>query len=198
MEQAFTKIYENNHWGQEHKNGPGSTFEATYIIRHTLAEIISKYKIKSIVDAGCGLYSWIDDLIKNDMEYIGLDIVKNQIDDNNRLPVGGKNLKFINCDVSTNYPLEANFKDLIFCKHLTQHLTETTTRKLLDNFRKSGCKYLLISNYDIDFNCESVEWSSKGCPRLDEGACRPQNLLMHPYNLSNVLESYPEYVLVKL
>lgn len=198
MEQAFTKIYDGSHWGSEHKNGPGSTFDATYIIRQTLHQIINKYQIKSIVDAPCGLYSWIDSIISSQTEYIGLDIVKKQIDDNLRLPVGGKNLKFIQCDLANSYPEEAKNKDLIFCKHFTQHLTEMTTKKVLNNFKKSGCKYLLISNYNIDYNNEDIQWKSEGCPRLDEGACRPQNLLMHPYNLSNVLENYPEYVLVKL
>lgn len=198
METAFTKIYENSYWSQDHPNGPGSTFQNTDLIRHILSDIIKKYKIKSIVDAGCGLYSWIDGLITHDMEYVGIDIVLKQIQDNQKLPVGGKNLKFIHGDITNNYSNEAKNKDLIFCKHLTQHLTEANTKKILNNFKNSGCKYLLISNYDIDYNNEHVEWSNDNCPRLDQGACRPQNLLMHPYNLSPVIENFAEYTLILL
>ena len=209
MEDVFTDIYNQSAWGTAHRNGPGSTMALTHSIRMILKGIINKYEIKSIVDAGCGLYSWIDPVITPDLEYIGIDIVKKQIEDNILAQMQSvfseqtgvhtrKNLHFQYADLMQELPETARNKDLIICKHLTQHLTAESTIKLLANFKASGCKYLLITNYDIGYNSEDCKWTSPQCPALDAGACRPQNLILFPYSLSGLIEQYPKYCLFKL
>ncbi len=199
MEAVFTDIYNQNGWGKDHRNGPGSTMAMTHAIRKILKGVIHKYEIKSIVDAGCGVYSWIDSVISSDIEYIGIDIVKKQIEENiiSQLK-SGKNLRFQYGDLTQEWPMNAKGKDLIICKHLTQHLTSESTKKVLANFKASGCKYLLITDYDITHNSEDCQWKSLQCPALDAGACRPQNLVLFPYGLTGRIEQYPKYSLFKL
>jgi hypothetical protein len=209
MEDIFTDIYNQSSWGTDHRNGPGSTMAMTHSIRMILKGIISKYQIKSIVDAGCGSYSWIDPVITPDIEYIGIDIVKKQIEDNivahlksvrsdSTQVQPNKNLRFQYGNLIDQFPQIARNKDLIVCKHLTQHLTSDSTLKILANFKTSGCKYLLITNYDVGYNSEDCQWKSLQCPALDAGACRQQNLVLFPYSLPGLIEQYPKYSLFKL
>ena len=199
MEEVFTNIYNQRAWGQDHRNGPGSTMAMTQSIRQILKGVIHKYQIKSIVDAGCGLYSWIDPIINRDMEYIGIDIVKKQIEDNVISQLKSeKNLSFQYGDLLQELPENARGKDLIFCKHLTQHLTAESTQKVLANFKASGCQYLLITDYEITPNSENCQWKSPECSALDAGACRCQNLVLPPYGLTGRIEQYPKYSLFKL
>jgi len=57
---------------KETRCGWGSTLEATKPIRAALPGLLEKYKIKSILDIGCGDLNWIHDLI-NDIHYTGID-----------------------------------------------------------------------------------------------------------------------------
>ena len=195
MERAFYSIFKNNFWSSLHVNGPGSTELASEDARHVLTKVIEKYNIRSIVDAPCGLYSWIG-LISIPIEYIGIDIVKEQIDQNT---VKHKDKLFLHGNLAEEYPLQAKNKDLIFCRHLTQHLSSETTLKVLNHFKESGCEYLLITNYkNITKNSEVCEWKSHNCPELDKGAHRPQNLLLPPYSFGSLIEEFNEFALFKL
>jgi hypothetical protein len=56
MRRSFERIYSNQAWGQEAGgSGPGSTLAATAELRATLPEIMNKYSIKTVLDAGCGM-----------------------------------------------------------------------------------------------------------------------------------------------
>src|SRR5690348_784070 len=140
MENAFTQIYQSSSWSQDHKNGPGSTLKSTSNVRQILSSIIEKYKIKSIVDAPCGLYSWIDHIIDSRISYVGMDIVKAQIEENLKHSASKKKkLTFVHADLTQSYPDVAKNRHLIFCRHLTQHLTQESTLKVLNHFKQSGC-----------------------------------------------------------
>jgi hypothetical protein len=195
MEDAFDSIFKKKYWSSVHANGPGSTEYASKDARHILTEVIEKYNIRSLVDAPCGLYSWIG-LTNTAVDYIGIDIVKEQIDQNS---LNHKDKLFLHKNLAEGYPAEATNKDLIFCRHLTQHLSSETTLKVLNHFKESGCKYLLITNYkNINKNSEVCEWKSSNCPELDKGAYRPQNLLLPPYSFGSLIEEFQEFALFQL
>ena len=86
-ENIFKKIYSKNYWGSDQTvSGPGSNLINTTNICIDLPKIISKYKIKKIIDAHSGVFNWmklvVDKLV---IEYLGCDIVKELIDVNKKL-----------------------------------------------------------------------------------------------------------------
>ena len=87
QENIFKKIYSKNYWGSDQTvSGPGSNLINTTNICIDLPKIISKYKIKKIIDAHSGVFNWmklvVDKLV---IEYLGCDIVKELIDVNKKL-----------------------------------------------------------------------------------------------------------------
>jgi hypothetical protein len=56
MRRSFERIYSNQAWGREAGgSGPGSTLEATTAVRAMLPQLMNKYNIKTVLDAGCGM-----------------------------------------------------------------------------------------------------------------------------------------------
>jgi len=59
----FTAIYKRNLWNNEESpSGGGSTVRRTIKIRHLLPGLLRLYNIKSICDAGCGDFNWMQHL----------------------------------------------------------------------------------------------------------------------------------------
>jgi hypothetical protein len=182
LDKAFTQIYHENLWGDPNsRSGIGSSFEQTIVIRRKIPEIISKYNIKSIIDAPCGDLFWIKALLpqfqKEGIKYTGLDIVP-EIIEKNKLDFSEPTFNFGNVDL-TKGPIPR--ADLIITRDCFLHLSFENIVKILIRYKESGSKYLLVSlytkatrkNYDVhDFPVEA----------------RPINLLKYPFNFSPPLE----------
>lgn len=153
-ENVFTDIYagKTNLWGQEEsKSGGGSTMQATEILRNQLPLIIEKYAITSMFDAPCGDYNWMKAVDKK-CSYMGGDIVPEMIANNQKL-YGSSHVQFKVVDITKDILPKV---DLIFCRECLQHLSYDSVKKALENFKKSGSTYLLVTsfsktwrNYDI-------------------------------------------------
>jgi hypothetical protein len=83
-EERFTKIYKWNFWrAAESVSGPGSSLNDTETLRKQLPVIFRQFDIKSVVDAPCGDFRWMQLVVKdNDITYTGGDIVKPMIEKN--------------------------------------------------------------------------------------------------------------------
>ena len=80
-EEAFTKIYLDNSWqSRETKSGVGSEIAETKNVVNKLPELINRFDIKTIFDAGCGDWNWFKE-IEIDVNYLGGDIVIPLVDD---------------------------------------------------------------------------------------------------------------------
>jgi len=92
----FFLIYKSNHWNKYKKinednwlvSGPGS-IPGSYQTRNVINNLdifIKKNNIKSILDMPCGDFSWMEALVKKniDINYKGYDIVKDIIAHNNK------------------------------------------------------------------------------------------------------------------
>lgn len=77
-EDRFTRIYERNYWkGSDSTSGTGSSIEYTANLRSQLPRLFARFSIKSIVDAPCGDFNWMRDVVSNtSVDYTGGDIVK--------------------------------------------------------------------------------------------------------------------------
>lgn len=143
-EDVFEKIYDSNFWkGNESKSGPGSQIKSTESVRKNLPKLIEKYDIKSILDSPCGDYNWMKTVDKKGAKYIGGDIVPKIIKENNK-KYKNENTSFEVVDITSS---DIPKVDLIICRDCLQHLSQENVKKALKNFKDSGSKYLLVTNY---------------------------------------------------
>lgn len=174
FEKKLTKVYKNNYWGDDSsKSGPGSNLINTEEIRKKIPDLLRRYNIKSIIDAPCGDFYWMKE-ISSELDifldrYLGVDIVEDLIANNNLNYANEKRI-FIKADLTTEILPEY---DCIFCRDLMLHLSYKNIYKVIENFKKSGAKYLIISTY-------TKSRTNKNAPSFLEGG-RALNMQMHPF-----------------
>lgn len=175
---VFKEIYHTNLWNSdESKSGEGSTLEATVTIRKHIPLIIEKYGIKTMLDSPCGDFNWMKE-VPLSCNYLGGDIVNDIVEVNQRLYAGPK-VNFQRIDLSKDALPKV---DLIFCKDCLQHLSDATVKLVLNNFKKSGSKYLLVTSYPKTWRNYDIY----------DGDYRPLNLMIAPYNFRNPLMNVHE------
>ncbi len=179
---AFETIYEEKRWGNDNISGGGSTIEFTQNTREIIYKVINDFKCNSMLDAACGDFKWMP-------------LMLHQLD---------ANFKYIGCDISItliqqhklSHPLYdfyhldfVNDKlpicELIFCRDALQHLPINDIKKALENFSKSGAKYLLTTTH-----IRYPKWKNKRDIRV--GQCRDRNLLLEPFNLEDPIVIFNE------
>ena len=142
-EDKFTWVYKNNYWVGESPSGSGSSLDYTKNLRKELPEIIRNFNIKSIFDAPCGDFNWMNVLLPSlDVDYIGADIVQDLVDVHNT-NYKNDSTKFIKLNLITNSFPDA---DLMICRDCFIHLSFQDIQSVLTNFKNSKIPYLLISN----------------------------------------------------
>jgi hypothetical protein len=152
----FTEIYETNKWGDNNNpnykgsSGLGSSIfynKKTYI--PFIHKFLKKYKIKSVVDLGCGDFR-IGLLLygKKNIDYTGYDAYKGIIKYNNKKFKKYKNFSFIHSDFTSVIERKhINNADLCIIKDVLQHLPNDTIIKFMDYITKSNkFKYILLIN----------------------------------------------------
>jgi hypothetical protein len=187
----FTNIYNQNSWNnKESVSGPGSTLHRTGNLRKKFPEFLKKYDIKTLLDAPCGDFNWMKEIINNlSIKYIGIDIVSELININKSKFVNSS-ISFINADL-IHYELPK--VDLIFCRDCFIHLSKEDILKALKNFKSSGSKYLLMTHYR----------DNRLFIDIKAGDHRPLNFTLEPFNLPTPLEilddneNYPQGLLDK-
>lgn len=177
-ETAFTNIYKNKVWGtNEHgdgSSGGGSTLQQTTIYRNFLQNFLKAYDIKSVVDAGCGDWTFSRSMNWSGIDYIGVDVVKSVIDKNISF-FEKPSVHFIHEDLLT---AELPSADLLICKDVLQHLPNEAILKLISQFKKY--KYCLITN-DVDADIQS-----NNNFEIKIGQWRPIDLTCAPFFVDGV------------
>jgi len=144
-EDAFTKIYDEENWkskdGEGGLDGQGSRLDYTKKFREELPKFLSKWKIKSILDASCGEFIWMRHVDLKGIKYIGGDIVREKID---VLKEDFPDKEWHHLDIITD-PLPK--ADLWFCRDTLFHFPEKYVRLALENFLASDIKYILTSTH---------------------------------------------------
>jgi SAM-dependent methyltransferase len=175
----FTDIHRTGFWNStESKSGPGSSRVQTELIRKTLPEVIQRLGVTSVLDAGCGDFGWMKDVLAPEVSYFGLDLVRPLVEQNEKL-YGGQNRKFLVADVSKD-PLPR--ADLVICRDCLVHLTDRQIRAAVRNFRSSGARFLMATHFpELPVNHDIVP-----------GEWRPVNLSIEPHGLGQPLEQHLE------
>jgi len=175
----FSEIYRNNLWNnEESRSGGGSTVSRTSEIRNKLPEMFRRLGIGTVCDAGCGDFNWMRHVDLGNIRYIGVDIVKKMIDENNAR-YGKANVSFLERDVIIE---ELPTSDLILCRECLFHLSFQDVFSAIINFKKSGAKYLLTTHHP-DFG-ENVD--------IVTGLCRGINFEISPLNFPKPIHAISE------
>lgn len=155
MDEIFTTIYQELRWPagkDETKSGIGSTLRYTKNVTTLINQIIETRKIRTILDLGCGEMNWQQHLdLTNIKEYYGIDIVSSVVDDDRQKFKHDSRFYFDLGDITR---LEIPAYDLIICREVLFHLSIENIQKVLDNIRRSHCKYLLVTSHENTSNVD--------------------------------------------
>lgn len=167
VETVFTEIYDHAVWGFNEEgvgfSGGGSTPQSTAEYVSFLKGFIEDNKVKSIVDVGCGDWSFSRFIDWRDINYIGIDVVRSVIE-RNQASFGSPNIIFIHADgVYSNLPTA----DLMVCKDVLEHLSNESIFVFLGQL--GVFKHCLITN-DVNpstLTSDNINIASSGCRTLD-------------------------------
>jgi hypothetical protein len=145
---VFQRIYAGNLWGDaESLSGGGSGTSATDAIRRELPHLFERWGIRSLLDAPCGDFHWMQHVVGALDRYVGVDIVPDLIAHNSSL-YGTGTVSFKCADIAADRLPTA---DAVLCRDCFIHLPTRLIRRALANFHASGIRYLLLTNdRDVD------------------------------------------------
>lgn len=145
FESIFKNIYDKKIWGpDENLSGNGSKIAFNKPYLDFLERFIKQNNIKNIYDLGCGDFSLMKYFNLSELNYMGVDVVEDLIDKNNKL-YGCSNIKFLHDDIRSikiKTPC-----DLIIIKDVFIHLDNNTILQVLSNLK--NYERILVTN---DFN----------------------------------------------
>jgi len=161
-------------------SGDGSQMCTTETVRKELPIIFEKYGIKSVSDAPCGDFFWMQHVDLERIDYIGYEAVQ-EIVAGNAAKFRKGNVNFEQFDILNSLVRRS---DLIICRDFLFHLGNEDICKVLSNFRKSGSTYLLSTTFTYITTNEN-----KSSDNYDS---RPINLTAEPLNMGEPIYSFVE------
>jgi Methyltransferase domain len=175
LETIFSKIYHTNAWQDpESISGRGSTLARTQIIMSQLPLLLQELNSKTLLDAACGDFNWMQHIDLGPVNYIGVDVVPDLIRRNRQLHEGPRRT-FTALDVTTD-PLPP--ADAILCRDCLIHLSHARISAAISNFKKTNATHLLCTTHtNVRENID--------CP---DGSWRSLNLEIPPFNFPRPLK----------
>lgn len=137
--EIFTEIYDKNVWGG---SGGGSSPENTVEYRKLLQKFLKDKNIKSVIDFGCGDWSFSHMIDWSGIDYLGYDCVESVIN-NNHIQHRSDNIHFTS-NVTMLNEISENGGELIIVKDVLQHWSNESIILFLHQFRTF--QYILITN----------------------------------------------------
>src|SRR4029453_1477249 len=143
---TFNRIYTEGTWGEDvagkGTSGSGSTLEITGEYRAYVEAFIKKHGVKSVVDAGCGDWSFSSAIDWGDASYLGIDIASDVMAAVRNKHEKGK-IKFQVGDITDELPAA----ELLISKDVLQHLSNELVHKFIrNNLRKGKYKWVILTN----------------------------------------------------
>ena len=187
----FTTIYKSKHWVQNSSllpkefisaSGHGSNINTKQHneLTFNFLELIKNYKINSILDMPCGDFLWIKNIIQNNkVDYLGVDIVDELIDNNKKL-YQNENINFEISDI-VDFKTSKKF-DLVLIRDLFIHIKNIDITKILYNLKLMNIKYVALNSYMNEKNIDVII-----------GQHRKINLLIEPFNLKEPIYKFRDY-----
>lgn len=182
--EIFDRIIAENYWQDpESVSGGGSNLRQTEKLRAELPALLSRLRVRSLLDAPCGDFHWMRHVDLQTVAYTGVDVVAPLIE-RCQERFGGPARQFL-CRNVLSDPLPP--ADAILSRDCLSHLSNDHVFAALKNFRSSGSTYLLATSY----SARSRNWD------IVTGSWRPINLEIKPFNFpppsESIIEGSTEY-----
>jgi len=174
---TFNRIYAEGTWGRDvagkGTSGTGSTLEITREYRAYLEDFIKTHHIKSVVDAGCGDWTFSSAIDWNGASYLGVDIASDVI-----ATVRAKHekatIKFQVGDITDDLPAA----DLLISKDVLQHLSNELVHNFIENnLRKRKYKWVILTNDRGNTNSD-----------VESGGYRAIDLAAPPFDVKGLVD----------
>jgi SAM-dependent methyltransferase len=164
---TFNRIYAEGTWGKnvagKGTSGTGSTLEITREYRAYVEDFVKKHSVKSVVDAGCGDWSFSSAMDWGNASYLGVDIASDVIAAVRNKHEKGR-IKFQVGDITDELPAA----ELLISKDVLQHLSNELVHKFIrNNLRKGKYKWVILTN---DRGHENRDVASGGYRAIDLAA----------------------------
>jgi SAM-dependent methyltransferase len=164
---TFNRIYAEGTWGKDvagkGTSGTGSTLEITREYRAYLEDFIKTHKITSVVDAGCGDWTFSSAIDWGGASYLGVDIASDVIATVRARHEKG-NITFQVGDITDDLPAA----DLLISKDVLQHLSNTLVHNFIrNNLRTGKYKWVILTN---DRGSKNSDVESGGYRAIDLSA----------------------------
>ena len=127
----------------ESVSGPGSSLAATKELRERLPLLLEDLAIRTLIDAPCGDLNWMQHVQLGLDEYIGVDILGENIA-NNEWRHGSPRRRFMRVDVIRDPVPKAH---ALLCRDLLPHLSFGEISRVLGNFVSSGTTFLITTHF---------------------------------------------------
>ena len=153
---TFNHIYAEGIWGRDDTgkgtSGSGSTLEITREYRAYVEDFMKTHAVKSVVDAGCGDWSFSSTMDWGDASYLGVDIASDIVDAE-RKKYQRDRVRFQVGDITEELPAA----DLLISKDVLQHLPNALVQKFIkNNLKKGKYKWVLLTNDRGSGNVDTV------------------------------------------
>lgn len=167
LSDTFNRIYAEGTWCKDvagkGTSGTGSTLEITREYRVYVEDFMKKHSVKSIVDAGCGDWSFSSAIDWGDASYLGIDIASDVIAGVRNKHQKGR-ITFQVGDITEELPAA----ELLISKDVLQHLSNELVHKFIrNNLRKDKYKWVILTN---DRGNENRDVASGGYRAIDLAA----------------------------
>lgn len=168
------------HDTQETRCGQASRLSNTVHLRKELGAWLQQYRIKRLIDAGCGDATWMQAMDLSELEWvIGYDIVPELVNANQALYGHKKGHLFGVADLTRTLLSPA---DAILCRRVLETLPLQDATHALDNLKASGAIYLLATHHPDAANTDFYEMGF-----------RPLDLCAPPFKLGQPLMMMRDY-----
>lgn len=156
LEGRFAHIYDTRLWAlgdpDTPSSGSGSGLDATANVRRELPKLLEKIGTRTLLDVGCGDFTWMRTVPLGGIDYVGVDIVEGLIDENAK-NFGREGIRFVQANAVSDPLPEA---DTVLIREVLFHLSFEDAMAVLRNLLSKPRDYLLITtdrqpslNFDI-------------------------------------------------
>jgi hypothetical protein len=164
----YNIYYKSGLWKmKETGSGVGSTLDHTKNIREQIPVVLKSVNAQWLLDAPCGDFNWMNHVALENIRYTGADIIGRMIEENKKKYPGKE---FLVADITKDMLPPA---DVVLCRDCFIHLPNELIILAINNFKRSGIKYMLTNTYQfIQSNTD-----------IKPGEFRMINLQLPPFSL---------------
>ncbi|MBI4755629.1 MAG: class I SAM-dependent methyltransferase [Betaproteobacteria bacterium] len=176
--QIFSSIYDwkCGEFGPDSSTLDGATPRQTRAVAQQLPGVLEQFDVRSVLDVGCGDFTWMSHADLAGVRYTGLDFLAPTQEKNARFARPG--VDFVVADMLSEALPQA---DLVLCRDVFVHFSDARIGQAMDNIKRSGATWLLATTFPEklrNFDCATGGWRAINFQRAPWGWPRPAALIV--------------------